>query len=88
MAFLFYGDGLGQVARTVDVAAAQHGDMVREQLHRDHRQDALKAVDSVWHFDELRGVLLGLDVASFADNDWTALAGSHLLQSIDTFLPR
>ena len=37
----FDSDRLGEIARTVDVAFAQHGDVVGQQLHRNHRQNAL-----------------------------------------------
>ena len=36
---LLYGDALGEVAGLVDVAAAADGDVVREQLQRDHGHD-------------------------------------------------
>ena len=39
---LLDGDGLGEVPRTVDVAAASHGEVVAQQLHRDDRQDSLR----------------------------------------------
>lgn len=83
---LFDSDRLGQVARTVHVAAAQDGDVVRQQLHGNNRQDSLEAVDSVRHFDELRGVFLRLQVALLADDNGTTLAGCHLLKGVDAFL--
>lgn len=76
---LLDGDRLGQVTRTVHVAAAQDGDVVREQLHRDDRQNTLETVDRVWHFDEFRRVLLCLQIASFTNNDGTTFASGHLL---------
>ena len=85
-ATLFDGDGLGQVTRTVHVASTEDGNVVREQLHWNNRQDTLEAIDSVWHFDKLGSILLCLQVTSFADDDRTALAGSHLLQGVDAFL--
>ena len=85
---LFDGDRLGQVAWTVHVAASEYGDVVREQLHGNDSQDSLEAVDSVRHFDKLRGVFLGLQVTFFADDNWTTLAGCHLLQGVDTFLKK
>jgi hypothetical protein len=85
---LFDSDRLGQVAWTVHVAASEYGDVVREQLHGNDSQDSLEAVDSVRHFDKLRGVFLGLQVTFFADDNWTTLAGCHLLQGVDTFLKK
>lgn len=85
---LLDGNGLGQVARAVDVAAAQNGDVVREQLHGNDREHSLQAVDRVRHFHETGGVLLRLDVAVLANDDRAALASRHLLQSVDAFLER
>ncbi len=84
--YLFDSDRLGQVAGTVDVAAAEDGDVVREQLHGNHRQDSLEAVDSVRHFDELRGVFLRLQIALLADDYGATLAGCHLLKGVNAFL--
>lgn len=60
--------------------------MVRQQLHWNDRQDALEAIDCVWYFDKLGGVFLCLQIAFFADDNWTTLAGSYLLQGVDAFL--
>lgn len=86
LSYLFDSDRLGQVSGTVDVAAAENGDVVREQLHWNHRQDSLEAVDSVRHFDELRGVFLRLQVALLADDYGATLAGCHLLKGVNAFL--
>ena len=85
---LFDSDRLGQVTGTVHVAAAEDGDVVRQQLHGNDRQDSLEAVDSVRHFDKLRGVFLCLQIALFADDDGTTLAGCHLLQGVNAFLKK
>lgn len=60
--------------------------MVREQLHGNHRQDSLEAVDSVRHFDELRGVFLRLQITLLADDYGATLAGCHLLKGVNAFL--
>ena len=46
---------LGQVARLVDVAAAQHGDVIGQQLQRDDRHERLQEVVDVGHVDHVVG---------------------------------
>src|SRR5258708_38104255 len=39
---LLYGDGLREIARLIDVQAAQASDLVRQELQRDHGQKRLQ----------------------------------------------
>ena len=45
--FLLHGDALGQVSRLIDVAAAAHGNVIRQQLQRNHRQRPARAADAL-----------------------------------------
>ena len=46
---LLHGNRLGQVPWAVDVAAAEDGQMVGEELHGDHSQNGLQGVHSLGH---------------------------------------
>src|SRR6266498_3427359 len=64
-----YGAGLldrhrlREVARLVDVEAAQPGDPIREELEREHREDGLQERRRLGHVDHLIGVVLDVLVA-------------------------
>src|SRR5262249_22594818 len=50
-----HGDAFGEVAWLVDVAAAQEGDLVGQQLQRDRGDDWLEILGGVGHLDQVIG---------------------------------
>ena len=76
---LLDGDGLGEVARLVDVQAAAAGDLVREQLQRDDREDRLQHPVDRGDLDRGVGVLDDLLVAGGGERDHVRAAGADLL---------
>ena len=47
---LFDGDRFGEIARLIDVAAAAHGDVVREQLQRNDFENRRDQIRARWEF--------------------------------------
>lgn len=72
-------DGLGEVAREVDVDAVHDREVVREQLERDDVDETLKTVDRPRDSDKS---IVGRErvVVVVADNDRLTLAGLDLLE--------
>jgi len=83
---LLYGDGFGEVAGLVDVAAAADGDVVGEELQGNDLEDGEEQlrgggdVDGV--FDELGDLAVALD----GDGDDAAGAGGDLLNVAEGLL--
>jgi hypothetical protein len=70
---------LGQVARLVNVEAAQHCQMVAEQLQRHDIDDWLQAVRHLWHLRQSRGTAPEcLDARLLTYAEHCCLAAQHL----------
>ena len=78
---LLHRHALGQVPRLVDVAAAGHGDVIGQQLQRDHRDDRLQELlDGRESRSRRRPGRPTSRVALADDGDHRAAAGLDLLQ--------
>src|SRR3954453_12071355 len=80
---LLHRDGLRQVARLVDVQAAQSRDAVGEKLKRDHGERGLEEVRRPRHVDHVVGVVLDVLVAVGRDRDHMRAARPRLLDVRD-----
>src|SRR4051794_33629922 len=72
-------DGLGQVARLIDVQATQAGDAIGEQLERDHGQDRLQHPVGAGHVEHVGRVGRDPLVPLGGDGDDVGAAGADLL---------
>src|SRR5688572_11940415 len=78
-----HGDGLGEVARLVDVVALQRGQLAGEELQRDRRDDRLE--QGRHHGQRDHHVRPGRDigVALLGQHDGAGAAGADLLDRAD-----
>src|SRR5437762_2197070 len=83
---LFDGDRLGEVARLVDVEATLHGDVVRQKLKGNHRQDGVQHVFRLWNPDLVIDQLLEHLLLLARDRDDSTPSRLHLLNVRDDFI--
>ena len=76
---LLYRNTLGQIARTVNVLALAHGDVVGQQLQRNAGDEWLEAFYRVGQFDDMIGKLLYLRVSLRHQCRHSTSTGTHLL---------
>src|SRR5689334_14018736 len=74
-----HGDALCEVARAIHVAAAQDGDVIREELQRDHRQHRREEWCGDRHGDLVIGEMTEVVRPLARDRDDAAAARLHLL---------
>src|SRR3954454_6689735 len=86
--FLLHRDGLRQIARLIDVEAAQPRDAIGEELERDHRERRLEEVRRPRHVDHVVGVVLDVLVAVGRDRDHVRAACARLLDVRDDLVVR
>src|SRR3972149_4066364 len=83
---LLDGDGLGEVARLVDVGTAGHRRVVGEQLQRDHGEDRAERLDRLGHPQDVVGVGPHRLVALGGHGDDPRVAGAPLHDVADQLL--
>ena len=83
---LFHGDGFGEVAGLVDVAAAADGDVIREELQGDDLQDGQEQLRGGGDVDGVLDELGDLAVALDGDGDDAAGARGDLLNVAEGLL--
>ena len=82
VSFLLYGDRFCQIAGTVHVAAPEHGEMVGEELERDHSEHALERVNCARHLKHVLGPARGLCVPLLNHQDRLPIPGRDLLKGV------
>ena len=83
---LFHGDGLGEVARHVDVAAPHDGDVVGDELQGDDVEDGGEVLEGFGQLDDVLRQADDLGVAGVDEGDDVALARLYLLDVGDDFV--
>src|SRR5215471_6662528 len=76
---LFHRDALGEVARLIHVAVAQHGHVVREQLEGNHRHQGSQKLGGGGNGQHVVGSPAHLVIAAIADGDDPATPRAHFL---------
>ena len=79
---LFDCNGFGQVTWAIHIAASEDSQVIGQQLHGDHGEDALQNIHSFRHFDVAIRETHRLLVIFFADNDRSTFPGSDLKKII------
>ena len=82
----FYGDGFGEVAGLVDVAAAADGDVVREELQGDDLEDGQEQFGRGGDVEGVFDQLLDVAISLGGDGDDAAGAGGNLLNVAEGLL--
>src|SRR5262249_13886257 len=71
---LFHRDGLGEIARLVDVTPALDGAVIGEELERDHGRDGLQEIEVVRGINDVVRDLSDLLIAFGGDGDHLSAA--------------
>ena len=75
---LFDSNRFGQVPWTVNIAASEDSQVVGQQLHGDHCEDALQNINSLGNFDVAIRETHGLLVSFFTNDNRSTFSSSHL----------
>ena len=70
------------------IVTSHDGEVVRNQLHGDDRQNSLQAVNCLWDSNRLELRITDLGVSFVADHNGPASAGNNLLKGAQCFLKR
>ena len=75
---LFDSNRFGQVPWTVNIAASEDSQVVGQQLHGDHCEDALQNINSLGNFDVSIRETHGLLVSLFTNDNRSTFSSSDL----------